>query len=357
MRRVKCYETGMKKPNHHSAQDHSGQSFPRMAEVANRAGVTVMTVSRALRNPEKVAPNTLKKIHVAIEQTGYVPNALAGALSAGGGSRTITALIPTVQHAIFADTITGLSSAIGPEGYHLLLGETGYSRTEEDALIAAFLARRPEGVILTGVTRSTRGRDLLIRTGVPVVETWELTSSPIDMVVGYSNLKAAYAMTEWLAGRGYKRIAFVSGPSRLNERARRREAGYRRALKDLGLPILDIISIGAPAAPRLEDGAAILPEVMLQKPDAIFFTSDIYAVGAIQGAKNFKISVPEKLGIAGFHDLPIASVITPTLTTVHVPSREIGYIAGRNILARIKGEPAPQLSAIPFTIKARESTR
>lgn len=347
----------MKKSSIYSAQDNSGQSFPRMAEVAQCAGVTVMTVSRALRNPEKVASNTLKRIHEAIKQTGYVPNAIAGALSAGGGSKTITALIPTVQHAIFADMITGLSSAIGPEGYHLLLGETGYSRTEEDALIAAFLARRPEGVILTGVTRSSRSRELLVRTGVPVVETWELSNSPIDMVVGYSNLKAAYAMTEWLAGRGYKRIAFVSGPTRLNERARRREAGYRRALKDLDLPVLDIISIGSPAAPRFEDGATILPEVMALKPDAIFFTSDIYAVGAIQGAKRLKISVPDRLGIAGFHDLPIASVITPTLTTVHVPSREIGYIAGRNILAKIRGEPAPELSAIPFTIKARESTR
>jgi LacI family gluconate utilization system Gnt-I transcriptional repressor len=347
----------MKKPILISASETSGHSYPLMAEVAKHAGVTVMTVSRAIRSPEKVAPNTLKNIRAAIKKTGYVPNALAGALSAGGGSRTITALIPTVQHSIFADTITGLSSAIGPEGYHLLLGETGYSRKEEDALVAAFLARRPEGLILTGVTRSSRSRELLVRTGIPVVETWELTNSPIDMVVGYSNQKAAYAMTEWLAGCGYKRIAFVSGPTRFNERARRRESGYLSALKDLGLLALEIISIGSPAAPRLEDGAAILPEVLTQNPDVIFFTSDIYAVGAIQGAKRLKINVPEKLGIAGFHDLPIASVITPALTTVHVPGREIGYIAGRNIIAKIKGEPAPQFSTIPFTIKGRDSTR
>jgi len=107
-----------------------------MAEVAKLAGVTVMTVSRALRSPEKVAPDTLKRIRAAINTTGYVPNALAGALSARSGSRTITALIPTVQHAIFADTITGLSTVLRPEGYYLLLGETGYRREEEDALVA-----------------------------------------------------------------------------------------------------------------------------------------------------------------------------------------------------------------------------
>jgi LacI family transcriptional regulator, gluconate utilization system Gnt-I transcriptional repressor len=192
---------------------------------------------------------------------------------------------------------------------------------------------------------------------VPVVETWELTNSPIDMVVGYSNEKAAHAMTAWLAERGYTRIAFVSGPSRTNERARRREVGYRRALKELSLPALRIFAIGAPSAPRVEDGAAILADVLTEKPDAIFFTSDIYAVGAIQEAKRRGIAVPEDLGIAGFHDLPIASVIEPSLTTVHVPSREIGYIAGRNILARLGGEPAPQLSAIPFSIVGRNSTK
>lgn len=335
----------------------SPQNFPRMAEVAKLAGVTVMTVSRALRSPEKVAPDTLKRIKATIEKTGYVPNALAGALSAGGGGKTITALIPTMQHAIFADTITGLSAALRPEGYHLVLGETGYLSAEEDALVEAFLARRPEGVLLTGVTRSPRTRDLLKRAGVPVVETWELTNSPIDMVVGYSNEKAAHEMTAWLAERGYKRIAFVSGPSRTNERARRREVGYRRALKELGLPALKIFTIGAPAAPQVEDGAVILPEVLAEKPDAIFFTSDIYAVGAIQEAKRRGIAVPKELGIAGFHDLAIASVIEPTLTTVHVPGREIGYIAGRNILARIRGEPAPQLSAIPYSIVARDSTK
>jgi LacI family gluconate utilization system Gnt-I transcriptional repressor len=333
------------------------QNFPRMAEVAKLAGVTVMTVSRALRSPAKVAPETLTRIQAAIEKTGYVPNALAGALSAGGGGKTITALIPTVQHAIFADTITGLSAALLPEGYHLVLGETGYRSEVEDALVAAFLAYRPEGFLLTGVTRSPRTRELLKRANVPVVETWELTGTPIDMVVGYSNEKAAHAMTVWLAGRGYNRIAYVSGPSRSNERAHRREIGYRRALKELGLPVLKIFTIGAPSAPQVEDGAAILADVLTENPDAMFFTSDIYAVGAILEAKRRGIAVPLQLGIAGFHDLPIAKVIEPSLTTVNVPAREIGHIAGRNIFARIAGEPTPRFSEIPFKIVARDSTK
>jgi LacI family gluconate utilization system Gnt-I transcriptional repressor len=328
-----------------------------MIEVARAAGVTPMTVSRALRDPDKVAPETLARIKSAVEEIGYVPNAVAGALSARGRSKIVTALIPTIQHAIFADSVTGLSEVLRPHGYHLLLGETGYRREDEDALIEAFLARRPDAFMLTGVTRSKRSRDLLKRSGVPVVETWELSRSPLDMVVGYSNDLAAYEMTRYLATRGYRRIAFVSGPSRTNERARHRETGYRRALNELDLPIMPIVTIGEPSTPTLEQGAAVLPQVLQVKPDAIFFTSDIYAVGALQEALSRGIEVPRELGIAGFHDLPIARVVRPGLTTVHVPAHEIGTRAGENILARLSSERPPRRIEIPFTIVRRESTR
>jgi LacI family transcriptional regulator, gluconate utilization system Gnt-I transcriptional repressor len=335
----------------------SGTLFPRMVEVARAAGVTSMTVSRALRDPDKVAPETLARVKAAIAEIGYVPNSAAGALSARGRSKIVTALIPTIQHSIFADTVTGLSEALRPHGYHLLLGETGYRREDEDALIEAFLARRPDAFMLTGVTRSKRSRDLLKRSGVPVVETWELSRAPLDMLVGYSNEQAAHEMTRYLAGRGYRRIAFVSGPSRTNERARRREVGYQRALDELGLPVLPIVTIGEPSTPTLEQGAAFLARVMEVMPDAIFFTSDIYAVGALQEALSRKIKVPEELGIAGFHDLPIARVVRPGLTTVHVPAHEIGIRAGENILARLNSGRPLRSSVIPFAIVPRESTR
>lgn len=328
-----------------------------MEDVARAAGVTSMTVSRALRDPAKVAPATLARIKAAIAQTGYVPNVMPGVLSGRVRSRIVTALIPTLQHAIFADTITGLSDVLRPHGYHLLLGETGYRRDDEDALVEAFLAHRPDAFMLTGVTRSKRSRELLTRSGVPVVETWELSRSPVDMVVGYSNEEAAAAMTRYLAGRGYRRIAFVSGPSRTNERARRRETGYQRALEGLRLPVLPIRTIGEPSAPTLEEGAGILDAVLADRPDAIFFTSDIYAVGALLAAQERGLAVPRRLGIAGFHDLPIARVVRPGLTTVHVPAHEIGVRAGTNILARLTLAPAPRVSAIPFTLVPRESTR
>ncbi|MCO5093379.1 LacI family DNA-binding transcriptional regulator [Bosea sp. (in: a-proteobacteria)] len=332
-------------------------SLPRMADVAEAAGVTQMTVSRALRDPDKVAPGTLARVKAAIAETGYVPNVVAGVLSGRSKSRIVTAVIPTIQHAIFADTVTGLSEALRPHGYHLMLGETGYRLEEEDALIAAFLAHRPDAFMLTGVTRSKHSRNLLKRSGVPIVETWELARTPLDMVVGYSNEDAAHAMTRYLAERGYRRIAFVSGPSRTNERARRRELGYARALGELGLPVLPILTIGEPSVPHLEEGAAILDAVLALTPDAVFFTSDVYAVGALMAAQARCLDVPGALGIAGFHDLPIARVVSPGLTTVHVPAHEIGVLAGRKILASLAGAAEPKKSIIPFTLVPRQSTR
>jgi LacI family gluconate utilization system Gnt-I transcriptional repressor len=336
----------------------SQRRFARMADVASMVGVTKMTVSRALHHPSKVAPETLRRIGEAIEQTGYVSNVLAGSL-ASNRTQVIAALIPTVQHAIFADTVSGLSDALGPHGYQLMLGNTGYRRTEEDAFIEAFLSRRVDGIMLTGVTHSKLSRDRLSRAGLPTVETWDIAENPIDMVIGYSNERAAYSMTCRLAALGYRTIAFVSGPSRTNERARRREMGYLKAVEHLGLQALPILRIGEPAAPRIADGASALIRLLRpgSKPDAVFFTSDIYAVGAIQEAQKRGLIIPEELGIAGFHDLEIGHVVRPALTTVHVPAYEIGHHAGLSILARLAGRPVDRILEIPFRIVERGSTR
>ncbi len=265
--------------------------------------------------------------------------------------------MPTLQHAIFADTVTGLADALKRDGYHLILGATEYLQSEEDAFAENFLSRRPDGFVLTGTLHSRRTLDRLQRGGLPIVETWELTDKPADMVVGFSNEQAAYTMTSTLVARGYRRIAFVSEPSRYNERARRRDEGYRRALAELGCEPLPIRHVGKPAVPRLEDGAAALREALADHPDAIFFTSDVYAAGAVLEARRLGLAVPDELGIAGFYDLDIARLITPTLTTVHIPAYDIGFRAGLAITGRLLGRPVEPVTTVPFVVVERGSTR
>jgi LacI family gluconate utilization system Gnt-I transcriptional repressor len=329
----------------------------RMDDVAALAGVTKMTVSRYLREPSRVAEGTSGRIEAAVRALGYLPNHVAGSLKSQR-TRVVAVLVPTIQHAVFADTIQGLADVFRPLGYHLMLADTDYSVSAEDALIDAFLSRRPDAIMLTGITRSAAARARLVASGIPVIETWELSDAPIDTVVGYSNEAAAHAMTVALARRGYRRIAFVSRPTAGNERTERREQGYRRAIAELGLPELEISTIGVSRGILPEDGGRALLALLARDPgvDAVFFTNDVYAAGALAECRLRGIAVP-RLGIAGFHDLDIARMVSPTLTSVRVPAYQIGYQAAKALMRRLSGDTSgPRRVELSVEVVERDST-
>jgi len=329
-----------------------------MAEVAALAGVTKMTVSRVLRHPEKVNADTRARVAEAMARVGYVANRLAGGLTAGS-SGLVAAIVPTLRHSIFADTLEGLSDVLAAADLGLFVASSGYRTDAEEGQIRSILERRPEALVLTGLTHTGVARKLLRGFGIPVVETWETGDAAVDMAVGYSNREAAGAMTRELVRSGYRRIAFVNGPAENNERARHRAEGYLAAMRDAGL--------AAPPIHVVHDEAAILPETGARAMaaiaadagvDAVFFTSDVFAVGALKACRERGIAVPEAMGIAGFHDLEIGRVVTPALTTVHVPAMEMGRKAGEMILARLAGEPpAARRHDLGFEVIPRESTR
>lgn len=329
-----------------------------MAEVAALAGVTKMTVSRVLRHPEKVNPETRGRVTVAMTKLGYVPNRLAGSLTAGS-TGLVAAIVPTLRHSLFADTLEGISDVLSGAGLGLFVSSSAYRTDVEESQIRSILERRPDALVLTGLTHTRETRALLRGFGIPVVETWETSEDPVDMVVGYSNREAAHAMTAELIRSGYRRIAFVNGPMETNERARLRAEGYMAAMQEAGLAALPIHIVHDEAAILPETGAKAIRSLRQQTDlDAVFFTSDVFAVGAILACRELGIDVPGQIGIAGFHDLEIGRVISPTLTTVHVPAMEIGRKAGHMILARLSGKRSPQLRQdLGFSIISRESTR
>lgn len=329
-----------------------------MAEVAQRAGVTKMTVSRVLRHPEKVNPETRKRVTAAMTELGYVANRLAGSLNAGT-SGLVAAIVPTLRHSLFADTLEGISDVIAEAGLGLFVSSSAYRSDVEENQIRSILERRPDALVLTGLTHTGAARDLLRGFGIPVVETWETDDDPVDMVVGYSNREAAHAMTAELIRSGYRRIAFVNGPMESNERARHRAEGYLAAMREAGLSAPPIHVVHHESAIQPETGARAIRTLMQQADvDAVFFTSDVFAVGAILACRELGIDVPRQLGIAGFHDLEVGRVVSPTLTTVQVPAMEIGRKAGHMILARLAGNKLPQQRQdLGFSIISRESTR
>src|SRR5437588_8679555 len=210
------------------ASPEEPHSAPTLSAVAKLAGVSSITVSRVVRLPDLVAPETRGRVEAAMRELGYVPNQLAGALASGARTRSVGVLVPTIANSIFADTVQGLSDELEPLGYAVILAQSRYDAAREDHMLAALLSRRPEAIIMVGSPATEDGARLLRRAGIPVVETWELPPEPIDAVAGFDNFAAGAAVAQHLLSQGRKRFAFIGGD---DPRATRRWNGFADTLR------------------------------------------------------------------------------------------------------------------------------
>ena len=337
------------------------KSPPTMADVAERAGVSAMTVSRALRSGGSISEKTRRKIMNAVDELGYVLDQMAGTLSSKR-SGFIVALVPSISSSNFADTARGVIEAIENTGLQLLLGYTDYQIEKEERLVESMLMRRPEGVIVTGGRHADRTRRLLEATGVPVVETWDIPAQPIEHVVGFSNAASTNALVHHLYALGYRHIGFVGGASDRDARGVDRRLGYVQAIEQLGLPRGRIIAFGEPPI-SMEQGGEAIVQLMSQWPDvdAAVCVSDLSAFGAVMECRRRNWAVPGRIAIAGFGDFDVARCSFPRITTVSVDAFEIGRAAGDLLLRAIEANREgrripPEVMLMPFKVIQREST-
>lgn len=326
-----------------------------MADVARIADVSMITVSRALRTPERVAPETRARVQAAMKQVGYVPDLVAASL-ASRRSRVVAVVVPTIGSSIFSDSIEGMSDLLRSRGYQLIIGGGSYDTEDSESVIAALLGRRPDGLILTGSRHPKRARKMIADARIPVVEMWELPAHPIDSAVGFSNRGAVRAMAMRLVEAGYRSIAYI-GPAGGDPRATQRRQGYADAMVRHGRTPLFIETPQPPS--QMEHGAEAVLRVARDHPeiDAACFTSDVLAVGALFQCRRLGWDVPGRFAIAGFGDFEIAAAAAPALTSVSVPRYRIGEESARLILGRIDGEIAPgQKVDLGFDVIWREST-
>ncbi len=304
-----------------------------LADVARLAGVAPITVSRALNTPEQVTAETLARVKRAVERTGYVPNRVAGGL-ASNRSRLVAALVPTIASPMFLETIQALTEALAAEGYQVMLGQSGYGESREDALIDAILGRRPDGIIVTGVAHSPAGRRRLAAAGIPVVETWDLTATPIDMAVGFSHEKVGIAVADYLHGRGARASAVITAD---DERALVRQRAFAEAARRHGVAHVAVERVGTPTT--LGAGRRALARLLEGRPatDAVFCSSDILALGVLIEAGVRGIAVPKRLRVFGFGDNNFAADAQPALSTVRIDGTAIGRQAARFLLDRAAG--------------------
>ena len=330
-----------------------GSGAVTLHDVAKLAGVAPITASRALNTPAQVSPEVLKKVTDAVARTGYVPNRLAGGL-ASARSRLVAAVVPTISGPVFLQTMQALTEALAAHGYQLMLGQSGYVDSREDALIDAIIGRRPDGIVLTGITRSPEARKRLLAAGIPVVETWDFTPTPLDMLVGFSHAEVGRAVAGFLLARGRRHLAMVAGD---DERSLRRQQAFEAAAQAAGLGAVPIVHVPAPTT--LKSGRRALAELLAgggQAIDAVFCSSDLLALGVMTEARLRGIDVPQQLAVVGFGDLEFAADVHPSLTTVRIDGQAIGRTAAHFIVERAEGRRVePLVVDVGFSIVERES--
>lgn len=309
-----------------------------LRELAQIVGVTKVTISRALNTPELVSPETLRRVQDAVRQTGYIPNLVAGAL-ASSRSKLVVALVPSLSGSVFQETTEAMTTALAAAGYQLLIGQSGYDESREDALLEAVIGRRPAGIVITGVMHSANSRQRLLSAGIPVVETWDLTDDPIDMLVGFSHQEVGRAAADYLHAKGARHAAVLTPDDR---RALARSRAFAEAMRTFTGQEIPMYSRLSPA--HMGDGREAMAALLDEHPDtdAVFCGADNLALGALVEARARRIAVPEQISVLGYGDLNFAAYADPPLTTMRIDGTRIGRLAASMLIDRIEEREVAQ---------------
>ncbi|SLN09739.1 HTH-type transcriptional regulator GntR [Roseovarius gaetbuli] len=323
---------------------------PTLSQVAAAAGVSEITASRAMRGGGLVAKATADRVQAAARELNYVPNRLAGTL-AGGASRQVGVILPSLSNSVFADVLKGLEDRLEEAGYQPVLGISNYDPTREERLIENLLSWRPAGIVIAPADMTAASRALLLRAGLPVVEIMDVDATPTDMAVGISHLSAGRAMAHYLVGRGYERFAYLGHSIDSDLRALARLEGFRGALGEVGRELAQCLTLAGPSSVNLgREGLARLLAEAEQPPDLVYFSNDDMAVGGMFHCMAAGISVPGDLALAGFNGLEIGQALPVPLTTTASNRAAIGTEAARQLLQRFKGGMPEKISDVGFRL-------
>jgi LacI family gluconate utilization system Gnt-I transcriptional repressor len=326
-----------------------------LADVAQAADVSPITVSRALRGERAVDPELVARVQAAAERLGYVPDPAARALASQRGTH-VAVLIPLLSNALFVDLIEAVQRTLRPAGYQTLIGITHYDAAEEEQLLREQLLHRPAGLIVTGLERSEAARALIASSGVPCVHVMDTSPDAHVLSVGFSQEDAGAAVVQHLLDRGRRRIAFAA--AQLDPRTMQRLAGWRRAMVAAGRHDPALVWLD-PAPSSLALGAQLFERALAADPalDAVFFCNDDLAQGALMAALRRGLAVPQQVAIVGFNDLTGSDQMVPPLTTVRTPRAAIGNAAAQMLLACMRGQTPPAHCVdVGFELVVRESS-
>ncbi len=324
-------------------------------DIAARCGISSATISRVLNHPELVRPDLRERVHMILAEAGYVPHGAARSL-ASRRTRTMGAVVPTVDSALFAKVVDGLQQAIHDHGFQLLLASSNYSPAREAAEIRALIERGVDAMMLVGGSRSDEVYKLLRAKRIPFVATCLLKPEAPWPTVGWDNHAEAARVADYLLDIGHRRFGIIAGITADNDRAADRVAGYRAALARRGVALTDACVIEKPYT--VPEGRAAMAALMRlsQPPTAVLCGNDILAFGALQECLWRSVCVPQEISITGFDDIEMAAHCYPGITTVHVPAYEVGRRAATVLLNAIKKLPELEHQRIDLQLIIRGTT-
>jgi LacI family transcriptional regulator len=326
----------------------------RLLDVARRARVAKSTASRAISNPGRLNEKTVARVLKAAAELDYVSHGVARALTTRS-TRTVGAVIPTLDNAIYAISTHSLEQRLQKAGYLLLVTSHEFDLDAEALAVEGLVSRGVDAIVLVGLEHSRRTRDLLARSRIPYVLTWNYRSGS-QPCVGFDNRRAAMLVTDHLLALGHRRFGVIAGIRKGNDRAAARVRGVRESLARAGIRLDERDVVERPYS--IEGGADGLSMLLERrtKATAVVCGNDILAIGAMHEARSRRIGVPGDLSITGFDDMPLAAVTSPPLTTVHFPMAEVGTNAAAHLLNILCAAGEPVQDRLPVRLVERGSS-
>ncbi|TNE64788.1 MAG: LacI family transcriptional regulator [Alphaproteobacteria bacterium] len=323
--------------------------------VSKLAGVSVATVSRALRKPEVVSADTRERVLRAVKESGYKPNMMARNFRSRK-SFSFMVLVPDISNPFFSMVISGIQKAAKESGYSVLLGNTMGDVAVEQELAHMLHTSQTDGIIQLSSRFPLSPEDRDSEGLLPIINCCEVVDDDSMPTVALDNIGAARALTEHLIGLGHTRIGLIAGPHD-SPLTSARMAGHAAALKAAGLASApELVTEGDYSFASGETAAAALL-ALAPRPTAMVCFNDEMAIGAMQQIRRAGLSVPADISVTGFDDIAFAAYTDPPLTTIAQPTEDFGAHAVARLLAMMDGKaPAEKHLTLPYRLVVREST-
>lgn len=318
-----------------------------LSHIAEAAGVSKMTVSRVLRDVDGFSEATRQKVLREVERYGYLPNRIAAAFGPASASTLVGISVPRLSSHFFGVVLESMDRTFQRFGYETIIGSHNQQVDEEELWLKSILAWRPAGVLLSSKNHSRGTLKVLHDANIPIVEFWNLNTSPLKASVGFNEFDSGYDMARHAIMKGYKKAALLGSNQDWDSGRLDRFMGFEKCFVDGGGTIVQKEKLNdIPGFYSGFYGTEILLNRM-QGIDMIYYQDDTMALGGMAWCQRKGIQVPDDIGIAGWGGHEAASILVERLTTTEVPMQKIGTLSAELLVRILRDEPADEVTAVP----------